>query len=395
MNGRLWQAPLPGLQAGAPGRTCDGGGLCPTGVSAPASPSGGPEARGLAAGPEKGALAACPVVSVSRRTDVPAWYARWFMERVRQGFCEWVNPFGGQRRRVSLRPGDVAAFVFWTRNPAPLMPHLAELERQGYTFYFHFTLNGYPRTLEPFRPPVELSVRRFRELAHRIGPHRVFWRYDPIVLGHGGGLQLDFAYHLDRFERLARALAGSTGRCYVSFVNLYRKTRNNLRQSGLEAVAAVPEESRRELARQMAEAAARFGIALYACCDDALVDCPGCRPARAGGALAGAETGALRSHEGRRRPECGPTGRVHKARCVDPDVLEALREGLGAHLAARPTREQCGCFESVDIGAYDTCLFGCAYCYATRSNAIARARYRRHQPYAPVLAPDDRASRAR
>lgn len=334
------------------------------------------------------------VVSASRRTDIPAWYARWFMERVRQGFCEWVNPFSGQRRRVSLRPEDVAAFVFWTRNPAPLLPHLPELQRLGYTFYFHFTLNAYPRTLEPHSPPVELSVRRFRELADRIGPHRLFWRYDPIVLGQGGELRLDAAYHLRRFQQLARSLAGATGRCYTSFVSLYRKTASRLRACDFAASAAPGEPERRELARQMAELAAQFGIAVYACCDDALVDCPACRPspgspptsvdARARGPIC--KPGVARAGEAALRV-CAPGPHVHKARCVDPAVLESLREGLGRQLAARPTREQCGCFESVDIGAYDTCLFGCVYCYATRSDALARARYRAQRPTSPVLAP--------
>lgn len=304
------------------------------------------------------------VVSVSRRTDVPAFYARWFVGRVRAGFCEWVNPFGGQRQRVSLRPEDVAAFVFWTRNPAPLMPHLDELERRGYRFYFHFTLNGYPGALEPYNPPVELSIGRFRRLSDRIGAQRVFWRYDPVVLGRVAGRVLDEEYHVRRFEELARALEGYTERCYVSFVNWYRKVRQNLLRAGLVPLAApgagdaagptgLEVELRRHLASRLAAAAAAHGIALYACCDDALVG----------------------------------AGGVRKARCVDPEVIGRLRPDLGPPPGPRPTREQCGCAESVDIGAYDTCLFGCAYCYATRSRAVARARYRACRPDSPALGP--------
>lgn len=311
------------------------------------------------------------VVSVSRRTDVPAFYARWFVHRVRAGFCDWVNPFGGQVQRVSLLPEHVVAFVFWTRNPAPLMPFLDELEQGGYRFYFHFTLNGYPRALEAKNPPVELSIQRFRALADRIGPDRVFWRYDPIVLGRMDGLALDADYHRRRFEELARALHGYTQRCYFSFVNLYRKARRNLSQAGLEpgvAGAQAPEdltglqaEARRRLAADLASVGAAHGITLYACCDDALVG----------------------------------AGGVKKARCVDPEMIARLRPDLMISLKPRPTRDQCGCVESVDIGAYDTCLFGCAYCYATRSRAVALARYQAHRPDATLLWPPAAPQRGR
>ena len=301
------------------------------------------------------------VVSVSRRTDVPAFFARWFVRRVRAGFCEWVNPFGGRVRQVSLLPEDVIAFVFWTRNPAPLMPFLDELERSGYAFYFHFTLNGYPRALEANNPPVELSIRRFRALADRIGPDRVFWRYDPVVLGQGAGLALDADYHRRRFEHLAKELEGYTRRCYFSFVNWYQKTRRNLSRAGLEPGGAgeqvtgdltrLTAEVRRGLAAELAAIGAAHGITLYACCDDALVG----------------------------------VGGVEKARCVDPEMIGRLRPDRAMSLKPRPTRDQCGCAESVDIGAYDTCLFGCAYCYATRSRAVALARYRAHRPDATRL----------
>lgn len=379
------------------------------------------------------------VVSVSRRTDVPAFYARWFIGRVRQGFCEWVNPFGGQRKRLSLRPEDVVAFVFWTRNPAPLMRYLDELEASGYTFYFHFTINGYPRALEPFNPPLARSIDRFRALADRVGPDRVFWRYDPMVLGRaaaspggtsprpachvtslhpsfdsasfrlasdsapeGAGaaderlLVLDADYHRRRFQAIARRLSGYTRRCYFSFVSLYGKTRRNLKRAGFEWEAGtgsggmgaggpgvtaagvcqsrgailepggLPARRRRELAGELAAIGAEHGITLYACCDDALVGAMG---------------------EGSANQDPGGPAAVRKARCVDPEVLGRLRPDLGLCFPLRPTRDQCGCAASVDIGAYDTCLFGCAYCYATRSTGVARRRRRAHDPTAAALLP--------
>ena len=149
------------------------------------------------------------VISASRRTDLPAFYSSWFLNRLRAGFCHWLSPFGGRVHRVSLRTEDCLALVLWTRDPRPLLRHLDELT--AYRFYFHFTICGYPREIESHSPPDGVAVAAFRELARAIGPDRVFWRYDPIVVSDG---ICPASYHVSRFERLADALAGSTRRCW-------------------------------------------------------------------------------------------------------------------------------------------------------------------------------------
>jgi hypothetical protein len=284
------------------------------------------------------------IVSVSRRTDVPAFHARWFLRRLEEGFAEYRNPFGGKIHRVSLLPEDVRAFVFWTRNPAPLMRGLARIERP---FYFLYTLNGYPRALERSTPPLARSIATFRRLAGRIGPERVRWRYDPILLSR----ETDAAFHLRNFEKIARSLEGATEECLFSFVDVYGKVRRNM--------AAVPEgfglldaplRKRRALTRELAGIAGRYGIRLLACCEDDLVT------AGAGGA-----------------------GAVGKARCVDPGLIGRLAPSERPE-TLRPTREECGCAASRDIGAYDTCPHGCVYCYANASPEAAIRRYRKCDP---------------
>ena len=278
------------------------------------------------------------IVSVSRRTDVPAFHARWFFRRLEEGFAEYRNPFGGKILRVSLRPEDVRAFVFWTRNPAPLMRGLDRIERP---FYFLYTLNGYPRALERSTPPLTRSVDTFRRLAGRIGPERVRWRYDPILLSR----ETDAAFHLRNFEKIARSLQGATEECLFSFVDIYGKVKRNM--------AAVPEgfrllevarRERRALSRELAGIAGRYGIRLLACCEDDLV-----------------------------------AGAVGKARCVDSGLIGRIAPS-GARLPHRPTREECGCAASRDIGAYDTCPHGCVYCYANASPEAAIRRYRKCDP---------------
>ena len=128
------------------------------------------------------------IVSASRRTDIPAFYAEWFMNRVRAGTCDVPNPFNPQQvARVSLQPDEVDGIVFWTRHPRPLFPHLAELDKRGYRYYFQYTLLDNPRLIDPKVPPLETSLATFRELAERVGPDRVVWRYDPIVFSNVTG----------------------------------------------------------------------------------------------------------------------------------------------------------------------------------------------------------------
>jgi hypothetical protein len=266
------------------------------------------------------------VISASRRTDIPAFYSEWFMNRIRAGYCEVVNPFNsGQITSVSLAPADVSAIVFWTRYPVPLLRHAAELRDRGYRFYFHYSINGYGEPLEEANPALDKAVTGFRAAS---AVARTIWRYDPVVLTE----QATPAWHVDNFARIARELAGHTTECYFSFVDVYGKTRRNLAKRGISVIDADPAA----LARELSRVAAAFGMKLFACCEDALVG------------------------EG-----------VEKGRCVFlPDA--ALRPA--------PTRAECGCIESIDIGAYDTCRFGCVYCYATNSREAAGRRAARHDP---------------
>ncbi|MEK6711619.1 MAG: DUF1848 domain-containing protein [Nitrospinota bacterium] len=275
------------------------------------------------------------VISVSRRTDVPAFHVRWFLRRLEEGFAEYRNPFSGKLHRVSLRPGDVRAFVFWTRNPAPLLPHL---DRIGAPCYFLYTVNGYPKGLERAVPPLAQAVRTFAKLSERLGPGRVRWRYDPIYLSQ----ETDPAFHRRNFARIADALEGLTRECIASFADMYGKVRRNAAKLPGEL---RPEEgdfpARKALMDELAEMAGERGMRLLACCEDALVG--------------------------------GPVG---KARCVDPELLERIAPSREP-LPIRPTREECGCAASRDIGAYDTCPHGCLYCYANASPEAALARYRK------------------
>lgn len=276
------------------------------------------------------------IISASRRTDIPAFHASWFMEKVRAGFCEVASPFDRTKAfRVSLAPEDVDAIVFWTRDAGPLMGSLDELEERGFRFYFQVTLVNYPKALEPGALGQEAAVATFRRLADRVGPARIVWRYDPILVAPALGT----AWHEERFERIAAALAGSTGRVVVSFYDEYPFTRARLRRLDAEGLSPVEPmaEGIGPLVRALVSSAAAHGMSMASCAE---------------------------------KIDLRPYG-VQPGRCVDPDLMGRLF-GIEVPAGKDPgQRPLCGCAPSRDIGAYDTCPRGCLYCYASRSRRPA------------------------
>lgn len=151
------------------------------------------------------------IISASRRTDIPAFYAPWFLNRLGEGHVLVPNPFNPRSvSRVSLRPDAVDCIVFWTKNPAPMLPRLGELN--GFKYYFQFTLNPYGKDIERNLPSIEERIETFRKLSEMIGKERVVWRYDPILINE----TYDTRFHREAFARLARKLSNHTERCMGS-----------------------------------------------------------------------------------------------------------------------------------------------------------------------------------
>jgi hypothetical protein len=297
------------------------------------------------------------MVSASRRTDLPAFYGDWLLDRLRAGFALVANPFNPRQvRRVELAPERVGALVLWTKNPAPFLRHLPELEARGYRFYFQHTLNHYPNFLEPGLPSIERRLESFRRLAEAVGPERVRWRYDPVVLSSA----TPAAYHHDMLAWLAAELAGATRRVTVSLLTFYRKVHLRLqREAAAQGVELwdPAEPGRGEelaaLAAGLARAAAERGLEIRSCASPA---------------------------------DLAPWG-VAPGACVDAGLVRRLW-GVPAPTGPDPhQRPACGCAPSVDIGAYDTCGHGCLYCYANAAPARVAANLARHRPGGQALLP--------
>jgi hypothetical protein len=270
------------------------------------------------------------ILSVSRRTDIPALYADWFLDRVKEGFVLCANPFFpcGKVAKIKIEPvrvtqnllggkeitGNVDGIIFWTKNPRPMITRLNEIS--DFKYYFHFTLNPYDETIEKNVPPLDERVKTFQELSKMIGTERVVWRYDPILLSK----DIDIAWHLKQFEDICKHLSGFTNCCHTSFL------------IGKHKDFYTPNYSQQhEIMREFSKIAKVNKIQLYACAQ---------------------------------KQDWSQYG-VKASRCTDPELF--LRINGATRVKTKRLdgqRKHCGCMPCVDIGVYNTCKHGCVYCYA-------------------------------
>lgn len=292
------------------------------------------------------------IISVSRRTDIPAFYSEWFINRVRAGYCTVPNPFNAnQVSRVSLAPSDVTAFVFWTRNPKPLMKYLPELDQMGFHYYFQYTIIGYPASIDPKSPTIDAAVSTFQELSNLIGKEKVIWRYDPILLSN----VTPFEWHSERVSLLVEKLQGFTDTLVISFIDPYRKTIIRMEEETGEGFRLAPDafepHAYNGLAELISTRARTAGMRVQSCAEEL---------------------------------DLGRFGITH-GRCIDGELIADITGTAVSPRKDPSQRKQCGCVVSKDVGMNNTCLFGCKYCYATSSVAAALANHKKHDPASPSL----------
>ena len=206
------------------------------------------------------------IISASRRTDIPAFYSQWFINRVRAGFLLTRNPFNAnQIQRVSLDQKDVDVIVFWTRNPSKLIPHIHELNKIGLKYYFQYTITGYPRSIEAAVPRPQRAINTFTQLSELIGHDKVVWRYDPILVSN----IVDIKEHKRLFKKIAELLAGKTNRVVISFSDFYKKTERNLNNVDGLIYSDITKDidALLELSKYMADIAYENGMDIKSCAE--------------------------------------------------------------------------------------------------------------------------------
>ncbi len=264
------------------------------------------------------------IISASRRTDIPAWHAAWFMEQLRAGKTLVHNPYNpGYIREVSLRRDDVDCIVFWTRNAKPLLPYLHEIKNEGYPVLFLYTVTPYGTDLEPGFPPLKKRLAGLAELASMMPTGTVIWRYDPIIFTH----RYTENFHKEKFLEISENLQNIIFRCITSFVKFYRKCRTNLYKFDAFDPSV---EVKSELLRSLHSIAQSHSINLQLCSSE----------------------------------EDLSASSVSAGACIDAELINSLYR-LNIETKKDPgQRKACLCTLSTDIGSYGTCRSKCIYCYA-------------------------------
>ena len=284
------------------------------------------------------------ILSVSRRTDIPNYYSDWFYNRIKEGFLYVRNPMNAhQISKIDLSPEIVDGIVFWTKNPAPMMDRLDELEQ--YKYYFQFTVTGYGKDIEKNLPDKRTKIiKTFQELSEKIGKEKVIWRYDPILVSD----KYTYEYHLKAFTEIAQELSGYTEKVVISFLDIYEKTKRNM--NGIQ-MPLMDDALIIKLATALSGIANRYNLIIESCAEG--IDLSQCNIAR--------------------------------GHCIDKELIERI---IGCPIDIRKDknqRQECGCVESTEVGAYNTCLNGCKYCYANFNNQKVAENRSMYDPLSPLL----------
>lgn len=290
------------------------------------------------------------IINTGGRTDTVQYYTDWLMRRFEEGYALTRNPlFPTKVNRYELDPKVVDCVVFCSKNYQPILPRLHEITDRFNT-YFHYTITAYGRDIEPGVPPIDESMATLIELSQLVGRQRVSWRYDPVLLTRDYTIQR----HLETFDRMARVLAPHIDRCIFSFVEMYKKLRFNMPE-----LIPLSVEDMDELARGLDSIAATYGMRIQTC-----------------------GTNGDFSRYG-----------IQSSGCMTLDILGEANGVAFKNRKHKGMRQGCHCIESRDIGAYDTCLNGCKYCYANQTPQKAIENYKLHDPASPLLlgqvCPDD------
>ncbi|TET32850.1 MAG: DUF1848 domain-containing protein [Planctomycetota bacterium] len=306
------------------------------------------------------------VISASRSTDIPAFYANWFIKRLKAGYIKWINPFNQRPQYISLT--KVKAVVFWTKNPLPLIPYLTELDRRKISYYFQFTLNDYEKEkYEPRVPKLEDRINAFITLSKRIGKERVIWRFDPLLLTE----EISIDKLLQRIKNVGDALRSYTSKLVFSFVDIssYSKVKRNLKHANVKYTEFDP-RTMKQVGVKLANLSKQWNLVICTCGE---------------------------------KIDLSEYGIKHN-KCVDDELLLRISnndqelsdlfgrkkyfqkemfdtpENIRKSIKDPGQREECGCVFSKDIGQYNTCPHLCVYCYANTSEKTVRKNMEKLTP---------------
>ena len=282
------------------------------------------------------------ILNTGGRTDTVQYYSEWLLNRFREGYVLSRNPlFPEIVNRIELNPETIDVVVFCSKDYSPILPRLHEISDR-FNCYYHYTITAYGTDIEPRVPSIEDSIRTLKALAAQVGPEKIAWRYDPVLLTE----KYTIERHLETFDRMARELTPYVDRCIFSFVEMYKKLEVNMPE-----LLPVNEEDKLTLAENLGAIAQRYSLWLQTCAT---------------------------------RTDYEQFG-IHRSGCMTTEIFS---QALGIEFKKTPhkgNRLGCACMESRGLGDYNSCPNGCRYCYANKDHAKAQQNYLTHNPDSPLL----------
>lgn len=285
------------------------------------------------------------ILSVSRRTDIPAFYSEWFLNRLKEGYLYVRNPMNfNQVSKINLSNELIDCIVFWTKDPSRIITQLDQLDSYGYRYYFQITINGYDRKIEKNVPGLKDSIRSFIKISEKIGKDRVIWRYDPIILSK----ELSIDYHIEKFGSIVKKLYPYTERCVISFLDIYSRTEKRLSNIGLKEISKKDMEI---IAEKFSAINKKYNLEIATC----------------------SEKINLKNYG------------IKHGKCIDDELFTKIFKVPLIVKKDKTQRKDCGCVTSIDIGSYNTCRHECQYCYANYNDVLKSKNISMHSPSSPFL----------
>ena len=314
------------------------------------------------------------IISASKCTDIPAFYMEWFMKRLEVGHSLWVSPHTGIKSQISYE--NARFIVFWSKNPRPLLKYLDKIDAMGYNYYIHYTLNDYEKEdLEPKLPNLRERIDTFKMLVDRLGPKRVIWRFDPLILTNN----ITDDILIEKISNIGNILKGYTEKLVFSYADI--STFQSVRQKLIERNVSYREwdiDSMTSFAKKLSLLnehwnlalttcgekidLSKYGVGLNKCIDDNLI------------IQLAYNDEKLMNFLGVKM--CSTNDCTQDAVLLGNGNYAIKTKTCGAVKIGK--RTYCGCIPSRDIGEFSTCPHSCIYCYANDNNKLVMEKYNSH-----------------
>ena len=263
------------------------------------------------------------IINVGGRTDIVNYYTPWLLNRLSEGYAYSRNPFARENvYKLSLKPEDVDCLLFCSKNYQPILKHIGGIDEK-YNILCNYTITAYGKDIEPKVPSINQSIKTLERLSDIVGVNKILWRYDPILLTE----KYTVEKHLETFEYMAEKISSLVYRCIFSFVDMYKKVEENMPE-----IIPLAEEDKVKLLKGIGEISERYNLYTQSCATN----------------------------------ESYEKYNIHSAGCTTREILEHAHNVVYKNVKGTGIRENCHCIPSRDIGAYNSCLSECKYCYANR-----------------------------